>query len=207
LTLTQKNSRWKEALKPLLRKILNFKIGQHFVLFGGLDILIIVTVFVWAQATAAASETTDPNAKNNKIRITADKLFAEVDAGTIEFVGNVKATHAETVITADRLKIFYDPGANKSQTSVLKTESIEKITASGHVKIIYEDIIAETDKAEYTMKSEVLVLTGQQSKITQGGHSITGTKFTLHRSDGKLTAESSEKNRVKAVIQPPEKDK
>jgi lipopolysaccharide transport protein LptA len=197
-------------LKPLLQKILNFSCGHRFVLIGRLGILIIVTVFVWVHATATASETTAPSAEkneNNQIRILADKLFAEVDAGVIEFVGNVKATHAETVITADRLKIFYDADAIKSQTNTFQKESIEKITASGHVKIIYEDIIAETDKAEYTMKSEVLVLMGKQSKITQGGHSITGTKFTLRRSDGKLTAESSEENRVKAVIQPTDKDK
>jgi len=193
-------------LKPLLQKILNFRFDQRYILIGELGVLIIVTVFVWAHATATTSETTASKA-DNQIRILADKLFAEVDGGVIEFSGNVKATHAETVITADRLRINYEPNAMKSQTNALKTESIEKITASGHVKIIYEDIIAETDKAEYTIKSEVFVLTGKQSKITQGGHSITGTKFTLRRSDGKLTAESSEENRVKAVIQPTDKDK
>ena len=56
------------------------------------------------------------------------------------------------------------------------------------------------------MKSEVLVLKGEHSKVTREGHSITGTKFTLQRSDGKITAESSRKNRVKAVFHPPEKD-
>jgi lipopolysaccharide export system protein LptA len=191
-----------------LLKILTFRFASRFVLIGGLSTLI--GVFVWAHATVAASETIGPNVKNNEndqIRIMADKFFAQIDAGVIEFVGNVKATHAETVITADHLIIFYDPDAIKSQTNTLKNESIEKIIASGHVKIIYEDIIAETDKAEYIMKSEVLVLTGKQSKVTRGGHSITGTKFTLQRLDGKLTAESSETNRVKAVIQPPEKDK
>lgn len=171
-----------------------------------MGLIIIVIVFTWAHTTAAASETSTTKA-DNQIRVVADKLFAEVDAGVIEFVGNVKATHAETVITADRLKIFYDPKAIKGQKKALKTESIEKISASGHVKIIYEDIIAETDKAEYSIKSEVLVLIGKQSKITQGGHSITGTKFTLRRSDGKLTAESSQENRVKAVIQPSDKEK
>ena len=189
-----------------MQKILNFRFDQRYILIGELGVLIIVTVFVWAHATATTSETTASKA-DNQIRILADKLFAEVDGGVIEFSGNVKATHAETVITADRLRINYEPNAMKSQTNALKTESIEKITASGHVKIIYEDIIAETDKAEYTIKSEVFVLTGKQSKITQGGHSITGTKFTLRRSDGKLTAESSEENRVKAVIQPTDKDK
>ena len=197
-------------MKPLLLKILNFRFGHRLALIGGLGTLIMATVFIWAHATVKASETIATNVKknkNNQIRIMADKLFAEVDAGVIEFVGNVKATHAETVITADHLIIFYDPDAIKSQTNTLKNESIEKIIATGHVKIIYEDIIAETDKADYIMKSEVLVLTGKQSKVTQGGHSITGAKFTLQRLDGKLTAESSEENRVKAVIQPPEKDK
>ncbi len=197
-------------MKPQLQKKLNFRLGQRFELIGGLGILIIVTVFMWVHATATASDTIETNAEkkeNDPIRIVADKLFAETDAGVVEFVGNVKATHVETVITADRLRIIYDPNAIKGQTGALKTESIEKITASGQVKIIYEDIIAETENAEYTIKSEVLVLVGRQSKITQGGHSITGTKFTLRRSDGKLTAESSAQNRVKAVIQPSDKDR
>ena len=195
-------------LKPPLLRIFNFRIAKRLVLIGGLSTLI--GVFAWAHATVAASETIDPNVKNNeneKIRILADKLFAEVDAGVIEFVGNVKATQAETVVTADRFKIIYNPDTIKSQTNALKPVSINKIIAKGHVKINYNNIIAETDEAEYTMKSEVLVLKGEHSKVTREGHSITGTKFTLQRSDGKITVESSEKNRVKAVFHPSEKDK
>jgi len=196
------------VLKPSLRKISNFRSGSRPVLIGVLSTLI--GVFVWPHAIVTASETIGPDAKNNKnkeIRITADKLFAEIDAGVIEFVGNVKATQSETVITADRLKIFYHPDAIKGETTAIEPVSIEKIIANGHVKINYNNIIAETDEAEYTMKSEVLVLKGEQSKVTQKGRSITGTKFTLHRSDGKITVESSAKQRVKAVFQPSEKDK
>ena len=177
-------------------------------MIGGLSTLI--GVFVWTHASVAASEAVGPNVKNNEneeIRIIADKLFAEVDAGVIEFVGNVKATQAETVVTADRLKIIYNPDAAKGQADALKSASIEKIIASGHVKINYGNIIAVTDVAEYTIKTEVLVLKGAQSKVTQEGHSITGTKFTLHRADGKITVESSEQNRVKAVFHPSEKEK
>ena len=168
-----------------------------------------LTVFAGAHAAAAAPETIDTNDKNNehnRIRITADKLVAEVDAGEIEFIGNVKATQADAVLTSDRLKIIYDP-AIKNKNRGNKTESIEKIIANGHVKIVTDNIIAETDRAEYTIKSEVLVLLGEQSSITRGGHSITGTKFTLHRSAGKLTVESGGGNRVKAILQPSAKDK
>ena len=196
-------------MKPLLLKILNSRFGWHFARIGVACPLILATLWVCVLATPAASETITANDNKNtihQIRIIADKLLAEVDAGIIDFVGNVKATHAETVITADRLRIFYDPDTIKSQTDAPKTESIEKIIATGHVKILYDNITAETDKAEYIMKSEVLILTGKQSKVTQQGHSITGAKFTLQRSDGRLTVESRGENRVKAVIQGSEKN-
>jgi lipopolysaccharide export system protein LptA len=61
--------------------------------------------------------------------------------------------------------------------------------------------------AEYTMKSAVLVLTGERSNVTQGGRSISGTKFTLYRSAGKITIEGNGKNRVKAVFDSSQKDK
>lgn len=144
---------------------------------------------------------------DKKIRITADKLIAMVEAGEIEFIGNVRATQTNTVITAERLKIIYAPAETQSQTATLKPESIEKIIARGHVKIIHDNIIAETDMAEYTMKSAVLVLTGEGSSVTQGGQSISGAKFTLYRSDGKITVESNGQNRVKAVFDQSEKDK
>ena len=157
-----------------------------------------------SHTTAAASETIVQTAKQN-IRITADKLVAQVNTGQIEFVGNVKATQADTVITADRLKIYYDPDAIKNNPSAIQTETIEKIIATGDVKIKYDNIMAETDKAEYLTKSSVLTLTGAQSKVTRGEHTITGTRFTLQGLDGKLTVESSEEGRVKAVFKGTEK--
>jgi lipopolysaccharide export system protein LptA len=169
-----------------------------------------IFVFFWLHLLDAVAVTIDSSAKKDvdkKIRITADQLIAMVEAGEIEFIGNVRATQANTVITADRLKIIYASAKSKGQTVMLKPESIEKIIAQGHVKIIHDNIIAETDQAEYTMKSAVLVLTGERSVVTQGGQSISGTKFTLYRSDGKITVESNAKNRVKAVFDSSDKDK
>ena len=167
-------------------------------------------MFLWLRVSAAASATVGTSVKkdeNKQIRITANKLIAALDAGEIEFIGNVKATQASTVITSDRLKIFYKADAVKSQTHMPKPESIEKIIARGHVKIIHEDIIAETNMAEYDTKTKILILTGERSNVTQGGHSISGTKFTLYRLAGKITIESNGKQRVKAVFEAPARDK
>lgn len=166
--------------------------------------------FFWSHLSAAASATLDASSKkdqNKKIRITADKLIATLDAGKIEFIGNVKATRANTVITANRLIIIYTPAGIKSQTQAPEPKSIEKIIAQGSVRIIHDDIIAETELAEYTMKSAILVLTGEQSNVMQGDRWIGGTKFTLYRSHGKITVEGNAENRVKAVLDASPKDK
>jgi lipopolysaccharide transport protein LptA len=195
-------------LKPLLIRILRSRLDKRFVLFGALFALALV--FLCMHALAATSPTIDAAAKKNEnktIRITADKLIAMIDVGEIEFIGNVKAIQTNTVVTADRLKIIYAPDTIKSQSRTPAMASIEKIIAQGRVKIIHDDIIAETDKAEYTTKSAVLILSGERSNVTQGGYSISGTKFTLYRSAGKITVESNEKNRVKAVFDAVQKDK
>jgi lipopolysaccharide transport protein LptA len=178
--------------------------GKRLLFTSVLRALIMLTVFTGTHTAAASSEAIDTNNpnKNNPIRITSDKLNAEVDAGEIEFIGNVKATQAGDVITSDRLKIIYNPDSTKNKTRDIENVTIEKIIANGHVKIVTDNLIAETNRAEYTVKSKVLVLLGEQSKVSQGGNSITGTKFTLHRIEGKLTVESSGENRIKAILQP-----
>jgi lipopolysaccharide export system protein LptA len=162
-------------------------------------------VFVGAYSTVAPAEAikaNDTHKEKSQIQITADKLVAELDASEIEFVGNVRVNRADAIITSDRLKIIYDPNKVKNISGARKKESIEKIIANGNVKIVADNIIAETDKAEYSIKSEVLILQGEKSSVTREGYSITGTKFTLRREEGKITVESSEEHRVKAILQP-----
>ena len=192
-------------MKQRWRIILHSRFEKQLLATSALLVLIMLSASAGIQNTVAAPEsiaTNDTHSENSRIRITADKLVAEVDAGEIEFVGNVKTTQADAVITSDRLKIIYDPDTIKDKTRGNKTESIEKIIAKGHVKIVTEDIIAEADRAEYTIKSKVFVLLGEQSRIIQGGHSITGAKITLYRTEGKLSAESKGENRIKAILQP-----
>lgn len=185
-------------MKPPLRKILHCRFGQRFTLAGLFAAA--MTVFIGIHGTAAAAESSKKNFGDHKnIRIQADKLVAEVGSREIEFIGNVKLTRTDTVITANRLKIIYDPEGMNNKT---RGFDIEKIIANGQVRIVYDNIIAEADKAEYTLKSAVLILAGKQSKVTQGNHSITGTKFTLYRSEGKITVESSKDHRVRAVFHP-----
>lgn len=192
-------------MKQRLTTILYARLGRRLLSMGTLQALIWLIVFVGAYSTVAPAEALKTNAEHkekSRIQITADKLVAKLDASEIEFVGNVKVTRADAIITSDRLKIIYEPDKVKNISSAREKESIDKIIANGNVKIVTDNIIAETDKAEYSIKSEVLILQGEKSSITREGYSITGTKFTLRRTEGKITVESSEEHRVKAILQP-----
>ena len=152
---------------------------------------------------AAASEPTDHRANvssTKTIRITADKLTAEIDAAEVEFSGNVKAHQSGTVITANRLKIVYDRSAANKKGNSPKTGTIRKIIARGRVKIVYDNIVAEGVTAEYTIISDIIVLTGKPSRVSRDGDLITGSKFTLQRSDGTLTVEGMGADRVRAIF-------
>jgi lipopolysaccharide export system protein LptA len=72
--------------------------------------------------------------------------------------------------------------------------------AIGRVHIISDQYIADSDRADYDPASDVLTLIGENSRVTSGQNSITGSKIIINRRDGKSFAESSTTSRVKAVL-------
>ena len=143
--------------------------------------------------------------ETRKIHITADKLISDNEVDYAEFIGNVRATQEDTVITADRLKIFVKKNPDNTGAPGIGTESINKIIASGNVKINFDNRLAVTRQAVYNTETGVLVLSGENSKIVSGGDSISGEKITLYRTTGRITVESGEEKRVEAVFYPGEK--
>jgi len=136
---------------------------------------------------------------DNKVRITSDRLDTDTDARFAEFSGNVKASQGNTEIFADRLKIYYKKSSDDPATGLSGGESIQRIVASGNVRINFGDRKAVAEKAEYNTETKLLVLTGENSKVTSGNNFISGEKITLDRATGKATVEGSKK-RVEALI-------
>ena len=147
------------------------------------------------------------------IRIKADNLVAYNDANYAEFAGNVSATQGTTLITSDKLRIYYNAqtkalaatGANNAAPKNAASpnageESIKKVVASGNVVIHFEDRIAYTQQAEYDPKSKTIVMTGPDSKVTSGNNYIVGEKITLFAKDNKVLVERSKAKQVEAVF-------
>lgn len=153
----------------------------------------------YADDTVRNPKQKDPD-KNEAIHITSDRLISDNKAGYAEFIGNVKATQTDTVITSDRLKIFYKKNiANKGPLSV-NEESIHKIVANGNVEIKFDNRVATAHQAVYNTETMVLVLSGNDAKIISENDSISGEKITFYRTDGRINVESGNKKRVEAVF-------
>ncbi len=143
--------------------------------------------------------------EDRKIHITADKLISDNEVDYAEFIGNVRVTQEDTVITADRLKIFVKKNSDNKGAPGVGTQSINKIIASGNVKINFDNKVAVTRQAVYNTETGVLVLSGDNSRIISGKDSISGEKITLCRTTGRITVESGKEKRVEAVLYSDEK--
>jgi len=144
------------------------------------------------------------DAPREKIHVTADSLSSDSDTKSAEFIGNVKAIQGDFVIKSDRLKIYYKESA-ESKAAPGTAESIEKIVATGNVEIKSEESVGLTHQAEYDTKTMIVILTGENSKVFDQKNSVTGSRITIYRNDGRIKVEGDKSKKVNAVLYPKEK--
>lgn len=136
---------------------------------------------------------------NQEIHIKADEVIANLDSGETRFAGNVKISQGQTVVTAERMKVYYHKTKGDIKNLDLKG-SIYKIVASGSVRINYENIVALTEEAVYMADSKSITLSGKDSKVISGANSITGPKFIMSLENGSLIIEGGGQQQVQALI-------
>lgn len=171
--------------------------------------LLIGAVFAIVSGRPAFAQADDKSPvklqQNERIKIAADNLSVDNEAKYAEFKGNVKAQQGTNNIRSDSLRIYYKGGLGGNDKKVSGEEVIDRIVASGNVKITFDDKVAVSDEAVYIAAKQVLILSGPNTKVVSGNDSISGEKITLYRDTGKINIEGSQKTRVEAVFYPGEK--
>ena len=132
------------------------------------------------------------------IHVIADKLDAVHSSGWVDFIGNVKATQADVVMRADRMRVFYELGKD----SASEEGTISKIVSEGHVKIVFdnETKTAEAEKATYIADQQVLVLSGGDPKVYSGKNVVQGNKITLFYAEQRSVVEGAGQEQVEATL-------
>jgi len=169
----------------------------------GLFVLTAAALIASFGFAAGESKTSAPEKKDadQPILITADELISNNEEKFADFIGNVKATQADFVITSDQLRIYYQGELlNTEKKSDNNDEMLKKIVAEGNVKIVSSQYTAESDKVEYDTSSMTITMTGENSKVISGKNSISGTKIILYRNDGRIKVLGGKKKRVEATF-------
>ncbi len=149
--------------------------------------------------TTTGSENT--KVEDQPILIEADQLISNNEKKYAEFIGNVRASQADFVITSDKLRIYYQGELLETEGENDKREDmLRKIVASGNVKITSSRYSAESEKVEYDTQTMTLTMTGDGSKVLSGKNSIAGSKIILYRKDGRVKVLGSKKKRVEATF-------
>ena len=141
--------------------------------------------------------------ENPEIHVTADMLVSDRNARYAEFSGSVVATREDSTLTCSNLKIFYNE--KRSGETATDSGSVEKMVATGNVRLVFEDKIAVAEKAIYTAADDSIVLTGGEPKVTGGSSFISGEKITLYRTAGRVLVGSGKSQRVEAIFHPADK--
>mgnify|MGYP006289208889 CR=1 FL=1 len=152
---------------------------------------------------AEASPENETAAGSNKLHIRADKLVSRQESNYIQFMGNVEVDVANANIKSSELRVFYakQTGAESSMTR----EDIEKVVASGQVRIAMENRIAHCEQAVYRPDNQTLVLTGKSVEIQSENNVVTGSRITFNQKTGEIIVDGAPEQRVNAVIHQIEK--
>ena len=176
-----------------------FKWGRRMALATA---MLLVLAGLPAALQAQQRPLASPLNSREPIQITADTMEADNRDRTFAFRGNVKVVQGQTVITSERLKVWYRGGEEAPATAAGETGRIQDIEAEGNVEILFDGRTATSDKARYSAEDETLTLLGDQATIIDGPNTISGAKITLYRAQDRITVEGGSKKRVEAFFFP-----
>lgn len=173
-------------------------------ILAGIGLLLLFALGV-GDLGAQQSPLSSPLSNKEPIQITADALDVDNRNQTFVFSSNVKVVQGSTVITSEKLKVWYKSDSSEEAATQDKKSRIRDIEASGNVVILFDGRTAKSDKALYSADNETLTLLGDNATIVDGKNTIRGAKITLYRAKDRITVEGSSKGRVEAVFFPDDK--
>ncbi len=167
-------------------------------------IILIAAVLLWSVPGASQSEPgSNRSGQPAQTIITSDRLVTDNRAKLAEFTGNVKVNRAGSVITADRLEVYYaDSDGNNTGGVAAGGAVVEKIVAEGNVHIQSADLVAAAQKGVFIRKTQKITLSGDNTTATSGGHSITGSEIVLLLDKDRIRVTGGPQDRVKVIFDP-----
>ena len=123
------------------------------------------------------------------IKITSDRLVAKKKEGLVIFKGSVVARHKDGTIISDSLNVYYDG-----------KDAVEKIVASGNVKINRQDRVGVCNTAIFYPDEQKIVMSGDP-RVWKDGDVVTGEVITIYGGSDRMDVEGA------SIVISPKEDK
>jgi lipopolysaccharide export system protein LptA len=155
----------------------------------------IFLICIWFPVSASSAPLTGASKIRSGLPITvkSNEMNADNVGKTAIFSGKVVAKQGDVTIFSDKLVVSYSD----------KGGEVEKIEASGNVRIIQLNRTGFSDHAVYESSTGRIIMTGSP-RVIQGDDRISGKVITYYVDDEKsyVTSDGDPKARVEAVINP-----
>jgi lipopolysaccharide export system protein LptA len=126
------------------------------------------------------------------IQIESDKLEVRETDSVAIFTGNVSVTQGPTVMKSGRMTVYYaKDGAGSAATG---SANIDKLEVDDKVYVKSNNQVATGDKGVFDMKTEVLVLSGNEVVLSEGDNVLVGCKLTVQMRTGEAQVDGCKKS-------------
>ncbi|TWG91320.1 lipopolysaccharide export system protein LptA [Mesorhizobium sp. J18] len=166
-------------------------------------------VLALVVATAAQAQQADNRLTGLKlsgdqpIQIESDNLEVRENEGVAVFTGNVSVVQGPTLLKSGTMTVYYAKDGGSAATG---TSNIERLEVDDKVYVKSENQVATGDHGAFDMKTEILVLSGEEVVLSEGENVIVGCKLTVQMQTGQATLEGCNEGksggRVKMLLKP-----
>lgn len=157
------------------------------------------------------------------VEIESDRLEVRDRDNTAIFTGNVVLVQGDLLLRTVKLTVFYTetPEAGGKAPAAAPAAAaapaqpgaslgggteVERMLAEGKVYLDQGGQVVTGDRGEFAMKTGLMVVTGKEVVLTQGGTVVVGCRFTTNNKSGQSQVESCPNSqaagRVRMLLQP-----
>lgn len=132
---------------------------------------------VWGEP--ARAQLLKGHDSNAPVNFSADRIEVQDRADRVVVSGNVHVTQGEMTIDAERMTVAYHNGSGIE---------IDRIDASGNVRVSRRDERARGNVAIYDLNSRIITMVGNV-ELTQGSNRLTGGRLVMDLKSGRSTVD------------------
>jgi lipopolysaccharide export system protein LptA len=153
-------------------------------------LLVLGTAPSFAQSSATSQIPGLKLSGDQPIQIESDKLEVRQNESMAVFSGNVTVNQGPTLLKAGKMTVYYvkdakgDKSAAAGAAAMTGAANIDHLVVEDKVYIKSNDQIATGDTGTFDMKTQLLVLKGQEVVLSQGDNVLKGCKLTVQMKSG-----------------------